>query len=373
MLDETEKSKFFEDLEKDPEFKKTFLDIENITLSLRKEEQLELYRQIFNKSALTAKDKSVFNNFLSGFNKKLAAQIATAILVFCVAATTLNSIINRPFDEAPPTSEIAPEAAPKTADARISADSANRAFRESSESAKTADNALADDADLTAKSLSDSNLYIRKLTINLDVENLEEALSALNELGGESLNADYYLTGKNRSAYVSEKVNLNYYWNYIERLKALGETTSFDETAELATARILDPEAKIAARRAQYARLNDILSRITTVEDLDYLESAMINLEIEIASINSQIYSFNESVQHPTVNIYLRETSAAPIIFTQTFGERLSENFNGSFNGAINGLKEFFIFIAGSLFQILAVLIFIVALILIIRKGRKQR
>ena len=180
------------------------------------------------------------------------------------------------------------------------------------------------------------------------------------------------MSGKFGSAYISKKVNLNSYWNYIERLKTLGEASYSAETAELATARVLDPEAKIAARRAQYQRLNDILSQIISVKDLDYLERAMIDLEIEIASINSQLYAFNESVQRPVIDIYLNENPEPPAVFAQNFGEKFSGGFKTSFENTSNGIKALFIFIAGGFFQIIFIAIVIFAVVIIAKKGRKQ-
>jgi hypothetical protein len=351
MLDEKEELKFLQDLENNSELETALSDIEKITLSLRQLQQVEPPEQIFNKNLLTNLN---FNKPKFYFNPRQAAQIAAAFIIFCAVASGLNSIVNRPAS--PPPELRLESAGGDIGTARFSDD----------EAARNGASPYAFDA-----KTSDANLYIRRFTIHLTVKDLDDAVSKLNELGGEAVNSEYNLSGEYGDAYISRKIDLNSYWNYVERLKTLGETTYSGETAELATARILDPEAKIAARRAQYTRLNNILSQITTVKDLNNLERAMIDLEMEIASINSTIYAFNESVLRPVVDVYLNESPAPPALFARNFGEKLSEDFRSSFIKTVNGFKEFFIFIAGSFFQILVGVI-IIAAIVIFRKGRKK-
>jgi hypothetical protein len=362
-MNETEKTKFLQDMKNNRELETAFKDVEKITLSLRRQPQAEPPEQIFNTDLIADlianMEKSEKPKFY--FKPRIAAQAAAAFIIFCAAATGLNYLVNKPAQSAE---------SPAPRNSRMEYDAGAIAGNDYSGEILY-DEAASGEPAYAAKT-SGENLYIRKFTAHITVKDIEAAISELNEMGGESVNSEYNFGKELGNAYISKKVNLNSYWNYIDRLKNLGEVTYSGETAELATARVLDPEAKIAARRAQYQRLNDILSQIISVEDLDYLERAMIDLEIEIASINSQLYAFNESVTRPVVDVYLNEVPDSPVVFAQGFGEKLSGDFKDSFDKTVNGFKELFIFIAGSFFQLTVVAIIIAVVAVVIKKGRKQ-
>ena len=155
MLNESEKTKFLQDLENDHELESAFLGVEKITLSLREQPQLEPPEQIFNAGLITNLEKNYLekNNLEKSnikppkfyFNPKLAAQLAAAFIIFCVAATGLNFIINKP----------ASAPAPLTMESRNSRiETANGADVYQSDQAVGGTAAYAGEA-----KISDSNIY----------------------------------------------------------------------------------------------------------------------------------------------------------------------------------------------------------------------
>ena len=110
-----------------------------------------------------------------------------------------------------------------------------------------------------------------------------------------------------------------------------------------------DNEARLATLRAKMERLNELLEKAETVEDLISIESAIADTQYSIDSYETRQRTIDRQVDMSEVDIYLREDSPVEATSEMSLGERISRAFQNSVEDFGQFLRNMLVFIVMAL------------------------
>jgi hypothetical protein len=151
----------------------------------------------------------------------------------------------------------------------------------------------------------------------------------------------------------------------------VGRVVDRSESSTDMTVQYADNEARLATLRAKMERLNELLEKAETVEDLISIESAIADTQYSIDS-----YETRQRTIDRQVDIYLREDSPVEVTSEMSLGERISRAFQNSVEDFGQFLRNMLVFIVMAL-PALGLMAIVTAAVLLIcrakRKGKKAK
>ena len=241
--------------------------------------------------------------------------------------------------------------------------------------ANSADSDVPSDSEIQ----SNSNRKLIK-TVNMSVETREfdkliaNVTERINSLGGyaESTNiqGNGYDSYSARSANIIARVPANKLDFFVQGIEAESNITSKNESAEDVTLQYADVEAHKESLKIEQQRLNELLEKADTLENIIELENRLTEVRYEIESYESRLRTMNNQVVYATVNLNIREVKeyTPEPVEEATFWQRLTEGFLDSCEEAWETIQDFIIGFV-SLLPMLLVTIIILGVIFAIVFG----
>ena len=246
-------------------------------------------------------------------------------------------------------------------------------------SAAGASNSADSDVPSDSEIQSNSNRKLIK-TVNMSVETREfdkliaNVTERINSLGGyaESTNiqGNGYDSYSARSANIIARVPANKLDFFVQGIEAESNITSKNESAEDVTLQYADVEAHKESLKIEQQRLNELLEKADTLENIIELENRLTEVRYEIESYESRLRTMNNQVVYATVNLNIREVKeyTPEPVEEATFWQRLTEGFLDSCEEAWETIQDFIIGFV-SLLPMLLVTIIILGVIFAIVFG----
>jgi len=202
-------------------------------------------------------------------------------------------------------------------------------------------------------------------TMDFD-KTLEDLSKKVSDIGGfvESANVtgtDFYTQhsgGKTyRSAQYVFRIPADQFKPFTESLGTLGNIPYSSSNAENITMPYTDTAARLEVCRTKEARLLELLSKATSMEDILSIENALSDVQYQIESLTSQLKSWDSLLSYSTLSVTVREVSLYTEDSTQTlsYGQQLKEAFVRSLKATGRFFKGLFKFLVAAL-PVLAVL-----------------
>lgn len=203
----------------------------------------------------------------------------------------------------------------------------------------------------------------------------EAILAGVASLGGRVQNTSLYNSqGSLRSVYLSLRIPAGQFDQAIASFKGVGRLVSFNESADDVSERYYDTASRLNTQRLKMERLQDLLAKAQSVEDLIAIESAITDTQLIIDQLTGSLQGMDSRVRDATLDLTLNELS--PSETAQNQEETLSERIAGGMRAALEGFKllmgDLIVFLAVAL-PYLIVLAVIVLLIRIVIKRRKKQ
>ena len=146
---------------------------------------------------------------------------------------------------------------------------------------------------------------------------------------------------------------------------------SFNESAEDVSERYYDAAGRLNTQQLKMERLQALLAKAQSVEDLIAIESAITDAQWEIDQLTGSLQGMDSRVQDATLDLTLSELSSAQT--AQNKEETLPERIASCMRAALEG----FTLLMGDLIVFLAValpyLIVLAVIILLVRTMIKRR
>lgn len=303
--------------------------------------------------------------------KRLFALITTLLLAFSLIGCGAKSS----YEYAAEKAEM-PMAVAETAAVDYGA-GANGYYAEAEEAAA---------ADITAANGTTSvdnpnRKLIKNVYLTLQTKELAKTTTAIQEkvaaLGGYIQNTSYnmpdvyssYRSGG--SAYFTCRIPSNKLDEFVKEVEGAGNVTYKTEDVTDITLQYADTESRKSALKVEQQRLEELMKKAESVEDLITIESRMSEVRYELESIESQLRTYDNQVDYSTVNIDVQEVVEYTAPKKGTVGERIAEGLKENLADIGIFLEDATVWFVTNIPTFLLLAVFAIIIILII-KGIKK-
>lgn len=215
--------------------------------------------------------------------------------------------------------------------------------------------------------------------MDLETKEFDQASQALADtvadLGGYFESRSLNQGGQYRSLSCTVRIPVENFVTFLDRAGETAHVTSRHEDQEDVSENYYDQEARLTTQRTKLARLQELLSRAESMEDIITLESAISETELQIEYLTGSLRKYDSLIGYSTVNLYLREVyrlsgdEEVPV----TFGDRLGSAFSTGLQRGVEGLEDFAISLARNWMGLLIWAAVIAAIVLLVRRLNRKR
>lgn len=216
-------------------------------------------------------------------------------------------------------------------------------------------------------------------TANMDLQTLafDEAdadISALvEEMGGyfEQRSISNRSSGY-RFAEYTVRVPAEKFNDFCSQMGDLCHLVYKNESADNITESYYDTQSRLVTAQTKLERLQELLRRAETMEDIITIESAISETEWTIENLTGTLRTYDSLVGYSTIYMSLSEVyelsgqNQAPV----TFGDRLGDSFSDGLKNIGRAAQNFAVWLAYSWFWLLVI---VVIVIVVIRRLRRRK
>ena len=229
--------------------------------------------------------------------------------------------------------------------------------------------------------VADTTKIIRTASLTLGTQDFEQDLEQLQAYCKDSGGWVSYVSQSgdadkaNRRASLTLRIPVEKLDELLAGAEGYGRVISRTETAEDVTESYQDTAARLATQQAKMERLQALMNDTASLSDLLELESAIADTQYTIDSLQSRLNSTDSQVNYATVDVSLREESAAEAVTTRekSLGERVLAGLQTGWETFAGFMKDMVVFLSAALPYLAAVAIVTIIVRLICRKRRSDK
>ena len=197
------------------------------------------------------------------------------------------------------------------------------------------------------------------------------------ELGGYFQQSSVSNRGSSSYRYGSYTIRIPaaQFETFFQRAGQLCHVTYTNTTADDVSESYYDTEARLETARIKLERLQQLLAKATSMEDIITIESAISETEWDIENLSGTLRHYDALVDYATVNVELSEVyqlSGQDKAVT-TFGGRLGQSFVNGLRAVGSALEDFAVWLAYSWVWLAVIAAVIVVSIRLIRRKRSGK
>lgn len=211
-------------------------------------------------------------------------------------------------------------------------------------------------------------------------EDMDTILTKLKEYGGYQQNASTSGTkpekwqDRGRSATLVLRVPSEHFDDFMNVLKGLGETVSKSVNGRDVSEDYFDTQSRLKTLRIQKERLEALLEKAATLEDVIEIENAIENTTSRIEDLEIHLRGYDSLIEYSIVTVYLTEVNALQAV--KPADEPLGERITAAFYRVLNVLAKIgeglvIFFIGGS--PILVPLVIVGVILIVVFRARKKK
>lgn len=207
-------------------------------------------------------------------------------------------------------------------------------------------------------------------SIQAETQDYDACTAALEELveklGGylEYASSDSRGDGS-RSASYTVRIPAKEFRGFLKTVGEISHVTSQDQNAENISERYYDTESRLETQRTKMERLQTLLSKAETMEDIIDLENAISETEYQIEQLTGSLRHYDSLVDFATIDVRLREVLRLTTVeeAPPTFGSRLGNAFADGLRSFGDFLQDVAVYLAynWTWMVLLAIIILLVA------------
>ena len=177
-------------------------------------------------------------------------------------------------------------------------------------------------------------------------------------------------SGGYRHASYTVRVPAEQFETFFQKAGALCHVTYSNTNTDDVSESYYDTEARLETARIKLDRLQELLAKATSMEDIITIESAISETEWDIENLSGTLRHYDALVDYATIDVELSEVyklSGQDEAVT-TFGGRLGQSFVNGLQAVGNALEEFAVWLAYSWIWLLVIAAGIVVIVRIVRR-----
>ena len=218
---------------------------------------------------------------------------------------------------------------------------------------------------------------IKRASMDVETRDFDEAVKKVKE---EVEKNGGYISGSTTGGSKTEgtryanftcRIPSESYENFISGSGNFGNVTYLNESEEDVTEEYIDLDARINNLEAQLEKLNELLDKAESLEDMLTIQGYITDTQYELDSYTGRMKALSRQVSFSTVNVSVDEV-AVYSANKDSFASRIGNAFFGMWESFVNFLQNFVI----SLIYALPYLIIIAAavvVIIVIKRKRKAK
>ncbi len=312
--------------------------------------------------------------------RRAALPLAAAAVL--LIGTAITGVIAPRTLESAPSQDYAPQVsyASKTADTAENYDD-DMAAGEIAFSAPAASTSTARGIEETQGELTDDRKIVRTVTLTLSSTAFDADYAAILSLaqsagGYASAVSMYEQQEQKRAASFELKIPADALDGFLSGLESIGRTTDRYETASDMTTQYTDTALRLQTQQDKMTRLQELLLKAETVEDLLAIETEIANTQYEIDWLQSSLLGIDRQVEYATVSVYLQEQTPVDTAAAQdlTIGERLLSGLKASLAWLGRFFENMLVFLVAAAPVLIPLTILYIAARIVVkhRKSNKQ-
>ncbi len=206
----------------------------------------------------------------------------------------------------------------------------------------------------------------------LDFDAASSGIDALvKELGGyfQQISTSNRNSGYRYGSYII-RVPAEQFDTFFQKAGALCHVTYSNAETDDVSESYYDTQARLETARIKLERLQTLLAKATSMEDIITIESAISETEWDIENLSGTLRHYDALVDYATINVELSEVyklSGQDEAVT-TFGGRLGQSFVNGLQAVGNALEDFAVWLAYSWIWLLVLAAAVVVIVRIVRR-----
>lgn len=248
------------------------------------------------------------------------------------------------------------------------------------ETASYSDNGT--DSGATSETVQDtSRKLVTTVSIDAETENFDETVAGISkktdELKGYIESSDigtnsYGDFADSKYANLSIRVPADQLDSFLSDVNEACNVTYTSKNVEDITLQYVDTDSHLKALQAELDKLNAIMKKAETVDEIIAVEDKISDVQYQINTIQSQLNVYDNEVDYSTVNIYLTEVVTYSPAGGASISERISKGFAENMAAIKDGFVNLFIWVVVHIIQIIVLAIIIVVVLVILKKRKKS-
>ena len=216
---------------------------------------------------------------------------------------------------------------------------------------------------------------IYRANLELETTEFEKAQSDIealtNQLGGyfESQSSNSY-SSNYRSASYTVRLPAAQFDVFLHQIGNLCNVRYQNQSAEDVSEYYYDMESRLETAKIKLDRLQELLARAESMEDIITIENAISDVEYQIESLSGELRHYDALIDYSTIYVTLNEVykvtepEAAPLTFSQRIGSAFREGLR-DFEDSMEDFAEWLAY------SWLGILVFIAVVVVIVKIFRR--
>lgn len=210
--------------------------------------------------------------------------------------------------------------------------------------AKTDSNASVSELQANKKMILTSSMSIDTKDLNEVIDNIMNAVKTYGAYVQQATNSKQTYDAVIR-------VPAERYSEFLEAIKATGNTTYYSETVEDITDTYTDLEARLSSLKAQEAKVLEFYDKAESIEDLMSIEARLSEIRYQIEAIEARIKNYDLLVAYSTIHITVRETTVTSTT-KEGFFTRIGNALADGWKNFIYSIEDFLVDLSYNIFGI---------------------
>ena len=215
---------------------------------------------------------------------------------------------------------------------------------------------------------------IRTADLNIETTEFDDSIQALNRLVTENRgyfeestvnSGGYYDVYALRNGVYTVRIPAEKYDSFLSSTGNLGFITSKTEQSQDVGQQYYDLEARLKTQKTKQERLQALLEKAQTMDEIISLESALSDVEYEIECLSTDLNHYDALISYATIHIYLNEVEdiTEAVGTRSSLSTRLKAGLVSSCSGLIDGAQDLLIW--ASYNAILLIVLVVLAIVII--------
>ena len=219
---------------------------------------------------------------------------------------------------------------------------------------------------------------IKNASLNLETQDFDTTLNEIklrvNQFGGYISSSSLRGNKSEGSRYANFvcRIPADKYESFLSSADEAGNVTYLSESEQDVTNQYIDLDARIKNLEAQYKKLNELLNKAETLDEMLTIENYIYDIQYQLDSYKGRMKALEGQIAYCTVSVNVSEVA----VFTapkDSFLSRLGAAFGGMWGNFLDFLQDLSVFIIYAIPYIILAVIAIIVIKLIKKKKRAKK